>query len=199
MDEQNKPFDPAQDKPFGSAQGRPKMDPKDELEAPSGEMLLEEVDEATELKKKLEDAEAKAADYLAGWQRAKADFSNYKKDEGSRFEDLAKYSFVDLMKEFISVLDSFDLAITALEKNGPVEKGVYMIRSQIEDLLEKRGLQKLEVEVGSDFDPRVAEAVAETESGKMPGKIVEVIESGYKLFEKIIRPARVIVGKIINK
>ena len=180
-------------------QNKPKMDPKDELEAPSGEMLLEEVDESTELKKKLEDAEAKAADYLAGWQRAKADFSNYKKDEAERFEELAKYSFTDLMKEFISVLDSFDLAITALEKNGPVEKGVYMIRSQIEDLLEKRGLEKLEVEIGSDFDPRVAEAVAETESEKMPGKIVGIIEPGYKLFEKIIRPARVIVGKIINK
>lgn len=180
-------------------QNMPKTDLKDELEAPSGEMLLEGVDEARDLKKKLEETEAKRDEYLAGWQRAKADFSNYKKDESQRFEELAKYGFADLMKEFISVLDSFDLAITALEKNGPVEKGVYMIRSQIEDLLEKRGLEKLEVEVGSDFDPRTAEAVAETESEKMPGKIVKIIEPGYKLFEKIIRPARVIVGKIINK
>lgn len=141
------------------------------------------------------EAEAKAAEYLSGWQRAKADFINYKKDETARFEDFARYSSAEMLKEFITILDSFDLAITALEKNGPVEKGVYMIRAQIEDFLKKRGLERLEVDIGSEFDPRFSEAVAEVESEKFPGKVAEVVEPGYKLFEKVIRPARVIVGK----
>lgn len=170
--------------------------PAGEAGAPAGEeKLLEGADEA----KKLAEAESLAAEYLAGWQRAKADFANYKKDEIQRFEEFTKYSSADMIKEFINVLDSFDLAIASLEKNGAVEKGVYMIRSQIEDLLKRRGLEKIEVAIGSDFDPNIAEAVAETESEKLPGKIVEIVEPGYMLYEKILRPARVIVGKIIKQ
>ena len=73
--------------------------------------------------------------YLAGWQRAKADFINHKKDELKRLEDVARYGQEEIMRELITVLDNFDLGIRALEKNGPVEKGVYMIRTQLEDIL----------------------------------------------------------------
>ena len=155
------------------------------------EELLEGADEA----KKLVEMEAKAAEYLAGWQRAKADFINYKKDEIGRFEELAKYSSLDIIREFINVLDSFDLCLTVLEKNGPVEKGVYMIRTQIEDILKKRGVEKINIEAGSDFDPSVSEAIAAVESEDPEGRVLEEIEAGYKLYEKIIRPARVKISK----
>lgn len=151
-----------------------------------------------ELREKLAKAEKERDEYLAGWQRAKADFINYKKDELRRLEEVARYGGEELLKELIAVLDSFDLGLRALEKAGSVEKGVYMIRAQIEDILKKRGLEKISVKAGEEFDPSFAEAVAEADSpgGRYPpGTILEEIEPGWRLYDKIIRPARVKIAK----
>jgi molecular chaperone GrpE len=151
--------------------------------------------EADEFKEKLVAAEKQRDEYLAGWQRAKADFVNYRKDELKHLEEVAKYGNEDLIKDLITVLDNFDLGLRALEKAGPVEKGVYLIRSQIEDILKKRGLEKIDLKPGDAFDPAVAEALSEVESDKPPGTIVQEIETGYRLHDKVLRPARVIVAK----
>ncbi len=150
---------------------------------------------ASELEEKLAAAERQRDEYLAGWQRAKADFMNYKKEEMARLQEIAKYGTIDLMENLIAVLDNFDLGIAAMEKQGPVEKGVYMIKSQLEDILKKRGLTKIEVKPGDHFDPMVAEAIAEAESDYEVGSVVEQIEPGYRLGDKIIRPARVKISK----
>ncbi len=147
------------------------------------------------MKEKLAAAERQRDEYLSGWQRAKADFVNYKKDEMKHLQEIAQYGNEELMKDLVSVLDNFDLGLRAMEKAGPVEKGVYMIRSQIEDILKRKGLQRVSVKVGDGFDPSIAEAVAMAESDKPPGTILEEIEPGYKLYDKIIRPARVKVAK----
>jgi molecular chaperone GrpE len=143
----------------------------------------------------LEEAQKQRDEYLAGWQRTKADFINYKKDEAKRLEEIAKYGSVDLIKDLISVLDNFDLALRSLEKAGPVEKGIYLIRSQIEDILKRRGLEKVSVKPGDEFDPMIAEAMSEVASEHPPGTIVEEIEPGYRLHDKVVRPARVIISK----
>ena len=137
----------------------------------------------------------KAQEYLDNWKRERADFLNYKKDELRRFEEIARYGSEELMEELIRVVDSFDLGIVALEKAGPVEKGIYMIRVQLEDVLKRRGLEKISVRPGEVFDPTIHEAVGETESDHPPGAIVEQIEPGYKLYDKILRVAQVKVGK----
>lgn len=134
-------------------------------------------------------------EYLAGWQRAKADLLNYKKEEAERLQEFAKYHNADLVLEMIGVLDSFDLGLAALEKQGAVEKGIYMIRAQIEDVLKKRGLARIEVKKGGEFDPALMEAIAETDSDLPEGRVVEEIETGYRLYDKILRPARVKVSK----
>ncbi len=134
-------------------------------------------------------------DYLAGWQRAKADLINYKKDELRRMEEFARYATEDLIEELIGVLDNFDLGIAAMERMGSVEKGVYMIRSQMEDILKKRGLVRISVKIGDQFDPSYAEAIAEEESDKPQGTILQEIEPGYKLHDKIVRSARVKISK----
>ena len=144
----------------------------------------------------LEKCEKEKAEYLSGWQRAKADFINYKKEEIKRLEEIAKYGNEDLIKDLITVLDNFDLGLRALEKAGPVEKGIYMIRTQIEDILKQRGLEKIPIKIGEAFDPGIAEAIAEAESSHPPGSIIEEIEPGYKLYDKILRPARVKIAKI---
>jgi molecular chaperone GrpE len=152
-------------------------------------------EELKNLKEQLEKMEAERDQYLSGWQRAKADYLNYKKEEQSRLGDIAKYTNEDILKEMVTVLDNFDLGLQALEKAGPVEKGVYMIRSQIEDVLKKRGLEKITLKPGDPFDPAIAEAIAEGESEQPPGTIMEEIESGYRLYDKVLRPARVRLSK----
>lgn len=148
-----------------------------------------------DLHEQLAKCEKDRDEYLAGWQRAKADLINYKKDELRRMEELAKYATENLMEELIGVLDNFGFGIAAMERMGPVEKGVYMIRSHMEDILKKRGLVRIPVNIGDEFDPSYAEAIAEEESDKPPGTILEEIEPGYKLHDKIIRPVRVKVSK----
>jgi molecular chaperone GrpE len=147
------------------------------------------------LEEKLAATEKQRDEYLSGWQRAKADFINYKKEEMKHLEEVARYGTEDLIKDLISVLDNFDLGLRSLEKAGPVEKGIYLIRSQIEDILKKRGLEKVSVKVGEAFDPAIAEAMSEVPSDKPVGAVVEEIEPGYRLQDKILRPARVIISK----
>lgn len=134
-------------------------------------------------------------EYLAGWQRAKADFINYKKDEVKRLEEVARYANEDLILDLIGVLDNFDLGLRALEKAGPVEKGIYMIRTQVEDIMKQRGLKRIPIKTGEPFNPAVAESVSEVESEKPAGTIIEEIEPGYKLHERVVRPARVKISK----
>jgi molecular chaperone GrpE len=155
----------------------------------------EERNDEAGLREKLTAAEKQRDEYLAGWQRAKADFINYRKEEYQHLEEVARYGSEDLIKDLLTVMDNFDLGIRALEKNGPVERGIYLIRSQIEDILKKRGVQKIELKPGDPFDPSIAEAVSERESDKPPGAVVEEIEPGYRLYEKILRAAKVIVSK----
>jgi molecular chaperone GrpE len=151
--------------------------------------------EPDEVNEKLAALEKQRDEYLAGWQRAKADFINYRKDEMKHLEEIARYGNEDLIKDLISVLDNFDLGLRSLEKQGPVEKGVYLIRSQIEDILKKRGLEKITLKPGDMFDPKVAEALSEVDADRPPGTIVEEIEPGYRLHDKVLRAARVIIAK----
>jgi molecular chaperone GrpE len=148
-----------------------------------------------ELEAKLAEAEKQRDEYLAGWQRTKADFINYKKEEMKHMEDVARYGNENLIKDLISVLDNFDLGLRTMEKAGPVERGIYLIRSQMDDILKKRGLEKVSVKAGDEFDPMIAEAMAEVPSDRPPGVIVEEVEPGYRLHDKILRPARVIISK----
>ncbi|MCL5733589.1 MAG: nucleotide exchange factor GrpE [Patescibacteria group bacterium] len=139
------------------------------------------------------------ADYLAGWQRAKADFINHKKEEAQRFEEMIKFSNESLIRDLIGPIDSFDLGLAALEKKGEVEKGIYMIKTQLEDVMRKYGLEKISVKPGDKFDPSVAESLGEEESDAPSQTVAEEIEVGYRLNGKIIRPVRVKLSKGQNK
>lgn len=134
-------------------------------------------------------------EYLDGWKRAKADLINHKKEETKRFEAISKFSQEILIRDLINVLDSFDLALSTLEKEGKAEKGVYLIRAQTEDILKANGLERIIVSVGQQFDPSLQEAIAAIESDKPSGTVIEEVERGYLLCGKLIRPARVKVAK----
>ena len=152
---------------------------------------MAEVDDVNKPNSESEDLTLKCEEYLNGWKRAKADFLNYQKDEAKRFETIIKFGNESLLRELITVVDSFDLALAA----HPTEKGFYMVQSQLEDIMKKNGLEKLVVAVGQTFDPALHEAVAEVEATQQANTIVEVVETGYTLHGKLLRPARVKVSK----
>lgn len=148
-----------------------------------------------DLQEKLTACQKERDEYLNGWKRAKADLINYQKDEAKRFEEVLKFGSIDIIKDLIPVLDSFDLSLSVLEKEGKAERGLYMIRSQIEDVLKKRGLEKIVVVPGQKFDPNNHESVSEGESEHPAGSVAEVIENGYLLNGRVVRPARVKLSK----
>ena len=161
-------------------------------ESEEEEVSAEQVDQGDEL----EQCKKKSEEYLDGWKRAQADFINYKKEEVKRFEDLVKYSSEALIKELLIIFDSFDLAATSLEGNAGAQKGVYIIKSQLQNILKNRGLERVSVSAGEEaFNPHHHEAVGEIESDKPQGTILEIVEDGYVLHGKVIRPARVLIAK----
>jgi len=153
----------------------------------------------SELQDKLAKYERERKEYLDGWRRVKADLINYKKEESKRFEQFAKLSNEFLIAELITILDSFNLSLAVLEKDRPAQKGISLIKNQLEGVLKKYGLEKIVVRPGDSFDPSYHEAVSEVESDKPVGIIVEEIEKGYILNGKVIRPVRVKLSKGQNK
>jgi molecular chaperone GrpE len=150
---------------------------------------------SNELSHELEKILRERDEYLNGWKRSKADLINYKKEELKRLEDMAKYATEDIMKDLIAVLDSFDLALVSLKSVGNgADKGVQMIKNQLEDVLKKNGLMKINASPGEEFDPARQEAVSVVDGGES-GKISEEVEPGYMLYNKTLRPIRVKIFK----
>ena len=151
----------------------------------------------------LEKCQKERDEYLAGWQRARADFLNYKKDETERLVKTIQFANEDLIKDLLYVLDSFSLM--ELSRHPPADgadggkddlKPFLLIRSQLENALRVRGLEKIKVQKGEDFNPEIHEAVETSEdSGSDSHKILEVISDGYYLNGKLIRPSKVRVSK----
>lgn len=152
---------------------------------------------AKKLREELKKCESERGEYLAGWQRAKADLINYKKDEAKRLEEFAKFAAEGVIAEAVQVLDSFDLALRH-QMPKDVEKGIVLIRSQLEDILRRRGLEPISA-LHEKFDPAVHESVGEVASDGEEGMVVEELQKGYRLAGKVLRPARVKVSKIKAK
>jgi molecular chaperone GrpE (heat shock protein) len=137
-------------------------------------------------------------EYLDGWKRAKADLLNYKKDETKRLEEIIKFGSQEILRDLLPVLDSFDLALQVLEKDGHAEKGVQMIRNQLENVLKKRGLIEIKVNPGDAFDPNIHESIGEMESQESEGSVALEVEKGFMLHDKVLRASRVKLSKYIT-
>ena len=139
-------------------------------------------------------------EYLAGWQRAKADLVNYKKEASKRDANLKSHIEADVIADLLPVLDSFDLAIGNEESWSKVEpewrKGVEYIHSQLVSVLGDRKLTSFGA-VGDLFDPLLhnSSGSEDAKSESDDGKIMKVLQKGYKIGEDVIRPANVITGR----
>lgn len=145
------------------------------------------------IRDELKKCEVEKKEYLDGWQRAKADLINYKKDEAKRSSEMAKFAAEGVIAEVVQVLDSFDLALRH-EMPKEVERGIVLIRSQLEDILRRRGLEVIQA-AGQKFDPALHESVGEAESDGHEGMVAEELQKGYMLNGKVLRPARVKISK----
>ena len=148
-----------------------------------------------EEKPSADSTETKAEEYLNGWKRAQADLVNFRAGEAKRFEEFAKFAQEGVLRDFIAVLDSCDLAAKAIPENDPARTGLDMIRGQLEDAVRRHGLETIPVKRGDPFDPARHEAVAmekPPEDGSVPpNAVIEEVGKGYSLRGKTVRPARV--------
>lgn len=143
-------------------------------------------DQTTELQKQLEESRNK---YLYLF----SDFENYKRNAARERMDLISTAGRDIMAALLPILDDFDRA----EKNNALTEGTTLIHHKLAHTLKSKGLTSLETQAGDDFNPDTHEAVAEipAPSEETKGKIVDILEQGYTLGGKIIRHAKVVVGK----
>lgn len=151
----------------------------------------------TQVKPNLEEQLGKEKDKFL---RLFAEFENYKKRTSKERIELFKTANQELMTVLLPVLDDFERALTHIEEDKEAEelrKGVLLIYQKLLSTLEQKGLTVADAKVGDVFDAEVHEAVTQipAPSKKMKGKIVDVVEKGYKLGDKIIRFPKVVIGQ----
>ena len=128
-----------------------------------------------------------------------AEFENYKRRTTKERLELYKTANQELMTVLIPILDDFDRAVLEISKSGDENllKGIELIQTKLKATLKQKGLDEVSVEIGDSFDADVHEAITiiPAPSNDLKGKIVDIIEKGYKLGEKIIRFPKVITGQ----
>jgi molecular chaperone GrpE len=164
--------------------------------------MTEKTPTKAELAKHCEDLEERAAqlekerdEYLADLQRVAADFENYRKRVAREQENLAARAHERLVKELLPVLDDLERALEAAAEHeeAKLEDGVRLVHRELQEALAKEGLQ--EIETNGHFDPHVHEALLSQPSEREEGAILEVLQKGYRLGDRVLRPARVVVAQ----
>ena len=128
-----------------------------------------------------------------------AEFENYKRRTSKERLELFKTANQEVMTAMLPVMDDFDRALNELKKSGDENllKGIELIHNKLKETLKAKGLERMTIEAGDDFDSEMHEAITQVPapSDKLKGKIVDVVEPGYKLGERIIRYPKVVTGK----
>lgn len=166
-------------------------------QAPNDEVLAEQDTQVLELRQQLENAQQEAGENLAGWQRAQAEFINYKKrierEQTQLYEDAA----ARVIKRFLPVLDDLDRALQNAPQNGEAAEwaaGIDLISRKLVTILENERVTLMTV-VGEMFDPNLHEAIAQEENEDYEsGQIIEEIQKGYLIGERVLRAALVRVA-----
>ncbi len=165
-------------------------------EDPTGQAEPEvaEIEDIETLRKALTEARAKAEANLAGWQRAQADFINYKRRSEQEKEELTKFANAILILNLLPILDDLERAFTSipprLAKLSWVD-GIKLIERKLWATLEAQGLSPIKA-LGKPFDPQLHEAVRQ-DKGK-EGIVIEEVQKGYQIDDRVIRPTMVVVG-----
>lgn len=158
---------------------------------------VEHAEEDVELKEKLKAVEKQAAEYLNGWKRAQADFENYKKQQAKSQRDFLQFANEGLIMQILPVVDNFHASTEHVpedKKDNAWVTGIMHIQKQLEQVLKDNGVTEIAAKAGDEFDPKIHEAVSnDQEKKELKNKIAKIIQKGYRIGDRIIRPARVIV------
>ncbi len=140
--------------------------------------------------------EAERDEYLADLQRIAAEYENFRKRAARDQERLVAHAHERLVRELLPVLDDLERTLEAAERHeeAALLDGVRLVERSLRKALEKEGLAEIATDAG--FDPHVHEALfAKPQDGAEPGSVLEVVQRGYRLGDKVVRPARVIVAE----
>ena len=163
----------------------------------SGEVELTEPVAEEDLRQSLHDSREKAQEYLEGWQRSRAEFANYKKRIMREKKDIHKYARGEVIKLYLDIADDLGRALQDRPQEGEGAAwadGIELIYKKLLNKLEAEGVERMEAE-GEQFDPNIHEAVFKEEHEEYEsGQIIEVIQEGYFLGDKVLRPALVRVA-----
>jgi len=169
---------------------------------PTAEPLvpLEPATVAPEQLNELKERAAKADENWDRLLRTTADFENFKKRAAREKQDAIKFANESLLQKLIPVLDSLDMALTAAQATQAaagqsLQEGVSMIGQQLKKALAEAGLEEVDA-TGKTFDPNLHEAVSQKETSDVPeGQVIQQLRKGYKLRERLLRPASVVVSR----
>jgi len=151
--------------------------------------------ERASLKKQLADAESKTSDYKDRWLRTQADFQNYKKRIERDNEMMYLSMKGDIIKKVLPALDDLERALQNRRAEDPWADGIELIARKLQNMLESEGVKKIEA-LGKEFDPNFHEAIShEPADGVKSGHVIGVVQNGYMLGERVIRPALVRVAQ----
>ena len=147
-----------------------------------------------ELEEQLAALEAERDERLNDLKRVAADFENYRKRVARDQESLVARAHERLVKELLPVLDDLERALSAAEEHeeAKLEDGVRLVHRELADALQREGLA--EIETNGRFDPHVHEALLSQPSEAEEGSVLEVVQKGYRLGDRVLRPARVVVA-----
>lgn len=151
--------------------------------------------EVEALKKQLEEAEAKASEYKDSWMRSQAEFQNYKK-RLERDNDLMRaHMKADIIKKILPVLDDLERALQNRSSDDLWAGGIELIARKFQGILDGEGIKRIEAE-GREFDPNFHEAISNELNDEVEsGHVIAVVQNGYMLGERVIRPALVRVAQ----
>ncbi|MGE5073432.1 MAG: nucleotide exchange factor GrpE [Anaerolineae bacterium] len=151
--------------------------------------------EVEALQKRVDEAETKAAQNLDGWQRSVAEFQNYKKRIDRDRESDKAIMKGDLIRRFLPVLDDLERALQNRPEGDSWAEGIELIKRKIQNILDAEGLKRIEAE-GAMFDPNFHEAISfEPADGTESGRVIGVVQNGYMLGDRVVRPAQVRVAR----
>jgi molecular chaperone GrpE len=149
------------------------------------------------LRTRAETAEQERDQFLSLLQRTRADFENYQKRNQRDLAQEKRYAHTPLALDLLAALDNLDRATAAAKQageTGPLVQGVVMVQAQLLDVLRRHGITPIDA-LGKPFDPAVHQAVMQQPSDQQPNTVLQVLEQGFMIHDRVLRPARVVVSR----
>ena len=159
---------------------------------PEEQVVEEQVEESGE--DRLAALEGERDEAIDRWKRAAADFDNFRKRAARERDEYVRLANERLVKELLPILDDLERALDAVgdHQEATVEEGVRLVHRSLASLLERNGVKQIDTE--GKFDPHVHEALLSQPSDADEGFVIQVLQKGYSLGDKVLRPARVVVA-----